>query len=192
MAVPYRIKILVFWMAVGILSVCGINHAFAHDDLPIEEPAEASRMTIEQIINRLGPISRPEHPRPDRFRASWLNLNGVWEFAFDSEDKKITQGWDSWQKLDGKIVVPFCPESVLSGVYDKRLHSVCWYARNFDIPESLLKNRLLLHFGAVDYRAKVWLNGEYLGEHQGGYDPFQFEISKMAKPENNRLKKQIP
>ena len=79
--------------------------------------------------------------------------------------------WQALPNLPDRIVVPFCPESRYSGVYDEGFHSVCWYARSFEVPGALRGSRTLLHFGAVDYRAEVWLNGVRLGDHEGGYDP---------------------
>jgi beta-galactosidase/beta-glucuronidase len=138
--------------------------------------------SIESIIDEYGEVPRPEHPRPDRVRAYWLNLNGVWDFAFDPSDSGSPE-----KQLDGKIVVPFCPESVLSGVYDEELHTICRYARSFDVPENMQGKRILLNFGAVDYRTDVWLNGHHLGQHVGGYDSFSFDITDVVKPTGNRL-----
>jgi hypothetical protein len=143
--------------------------------------------SIESILDELGPVPRPEHPRPDQYRPLWHNLNGVWEFAFDPADAGRQENWNDGRKLEGRIIVPFCPESQLSGVYDEGLHPLCWYARSFDVPEDLRGRRLRLHFGAVDYRADVWLNGSHLGQHVGGYDPFDFEVTGIIKPTGNRL-----
>ncbi|MCE5322203.1 beta-galactosidase [bacterium] len=138
--------------------------------------------SVESIIDELGGVPCPEHPRPDRVRPDWLNLNGVWEFAFDPDDA------GSFDKpLDGRIVVPFCPESVLSGVYDEELHTICRYARTFDLPDNMIGKRVLLHFGAVDHECDVWLNGVHLGKHTGGYDSFAFDITDIIKPTGNRL-----
>ena len=145
------------------------------------------RRTIASILAELGPVPHPEHPRPDRLREPWQNLNGMWEFAFDPQDAGLRQGWKDGRTLPGKIIVPFCPESLLSGVYDEGFHIVCWYARTFDVAEALRGGRILLHFGAVDYRADVWLNGRQLGRHEGGYDPFEFDITNAIKPSGNRL-----
>ena len=145
------------------------------------------RRTIDEIMAELGPVPRPEHPRPDRLRPNWLNLNGVWEFAFDPQDVGLQEGWNDSRPLPGRIVVPFCPESLLSGVYDEDFHPLCWYARRFDVPETLRGQRVLLHFGSVDYRTDVWLNGQHLGRHAGGYDPFQFNVTGVVKPSDNRL-----
>jgi beta-galactosidase/beta-glucuronidase len=139
------------------------------------------------ITEGLGPTPRPEHPRPDQFRTQWLNLNGVWEFTFDVRDEGLNSGWCDGRPLDRQILVPFCPESKLSGIHDEELHTVCWYARSFDLPEMLRQKRLLLHFGAVDYRASVWLNGHFLGSHTGGYDPFAFDVTRCIRATGNRL-----
>jgi beta-galactosidase/beta-glucuronidase len=136
----------------------------------------------ESIIDEYGECPRPEHPRPDRLRKNWLNLNGVWEFEFDPEDKGSHD-----KPLECRIVVPFCPESVLSGVYDEDLHTYCWYAREFDVPKNMRNGRILLHFGAVDHECDVWLNGEHLGRHIGGYDSFSFDITDNIKHSGNRL-----
>ena len=142
--------------------------------------------SIESILAELGPVPRPEHPLPDQYRPLWHNLNGVWEFAFDPADTGRKENWNDGRKLAGRIVVPFCPESQLSGVHDEGLHPLCWYARSFDVPEDLRGRRLRLRFGAVDYRTDVWLNGIHLGQHEGGYDPFDFELTGI-KPTGNRL-----
>ncbi len=149
--------------------------------------APASR-SVDSIIKELGAVPRPEHPRPDKYRSDWQNLNGVWEFAFDREGVGQHEKWQLKEKLGGQqIVVPFPPESVLSGVHDEGIHPRCWYARNFDLPDVLRGRRLLLHFGAVDYRSEVWLNGQCLGSHEGGYDPFEFDATSIVKPAGNRL-----
>ena len=144
--------------------------------------------SVDSIIGELGEVPRPEHPRPDRCRERWHNLNGVWEFIFDPDDTGLKKNRHEVPTLGEKrIVVPFAPESALSGVHDEGFHSVCWYARNFDLHEELEGQRLLLHFGAVDYSADVWLNGKHLGSHAGGYDPFDFEVTAAVKPAGNRL-----
>lgn len=145
------------------------------------------RRSIEAIIEELGPIPRPEHPRPDAYRSKWANLNGVWEFAFDPRDEGLSASWQNGQTLRSRVVVPFCPESQLSGIFDEGFHKLCWYARGFDLPESLQGSRILLHFGAVDYRTDVWLNGNRIGQHTGGYDSFAFDITSAMKPTGNRL-----
>ena len=132
-------------------------------------------------------VPRPEHPRPDRRRDDWLSLNGVWTFAWDEADRGRDEGWADGRDLPLTVRVPFCPESALSGVHDEELHATCWYTRGFDVPAGLQGRRLLLHFGAVDYEAEVWLNGRLLGRHVGGYDPFQFDVTALLKAQDNRL-----
>jgi hypothetical protein len=166
---------------------------------PIAEPPASPgapglpSRSLDSIVQEVGTVPRPEHPRPDKYRDKWHNLNGVWEFAFDREDRGQRERWQDRPDLSGqKIVVPFPPESVLSGVHDEACMSLmrrplCWYARNFDLPDAIRGRRLLLHFGAVDYRAEVWLNGLRLGDHEGGYDPFDFDVTNLVKPTGNRL-----
>jgi beta-galactosidase/beta-glucuronidase len=118
----------------------------------------------------------PEYPRPQMTRDLWLNLNGLWEYAILSGDDIEPQHYQ------GYILVPFAVESALSGVGkplqpDQHL----WYRRSFLIPDDWKNQRVLLHFGAVDWRAKVWCNGQYVGEHQGGYDPFSFELTTYLR-----------
>lgn len=154
----------------------------------IQNPKEFGlKNSVDSVIKVLGPVPRPEHPRPDLFRENWMNLNGRWEFAFDPNDSGLSEGWNEAKVLSGQIVVPFCPESILSGINDKSPHNVCWYAHSFDVGETLVKDRLRLHFGAVDYRADVWLNGIHMGQHEGGYDPFDFDVTKIIKRKDNRL-----
>lgn len=111
------------------------------------------------------------HPRPIFSRERWKSLNGTWEFAFSSAEQPNRVQWE------GPIEVPFPPESPRSGVHDRTFHPVIWYRRTFDVPAEWRGERLILHFGAVDYRASVWLNGVHLGEHEGGHTPFHFDVT---------------
>lgn len=117
-------------------------------------------------------ISRPEHPMPNRMRDEWINLNGVWEFEIDNEVSGIEKEYYKRDSLTAAINVPFCPESELSGVNNKDFMNCVWYRRSFSVPEEYLKKRVLIHFGAVDYHATVYINGERIGEHKGGYSSF--------------------
>ncbi|MBE5786167.1 MAG: glycoside hydrolase family 2 [Clostridiales bacterium] len=125
-------------------------------------------------------IMRPEHPRPDRVRAQWKTLNGEWAFAFDREKMGRKEKWQKEGNFDLKIQVPFCYQSQLSGINSQEHCDVVWYARDVEIPEDMLSQRQLLHFGAVDYKADVWLDGQYLGGHEGGYTPFTFDITDVT------------
>ncbi|MBW3623769.1 MAG: glycoside hydrolase family 2 [Armatimonadetes bacterium] len=130
---------------------------------------------------------RPEYPRPMLVREDWLNLNGVWEFAFDDADEGLREQWHTLPQLDRRILVPFAYQTELSGIHDKGIHEVVWYARNFDAPEAWRGQDLLLHFGTVDYRATVWVNGEEVGHNQGGHVPFSFDIAPYVKDGANRI-----
>jgi beta-galactosidase/beta-glucuronidase len=132
-------------------------------------------------------IPRPEYPRPQFVRTEWLNLNGEWEFAFDDANKGREMGWHFGLPLDKRIIVPYPYQSELSGINDKSIHENVWYTRHFEIPPAWRGRNILLHFGAVDYRAILWINGQEVGHNQGGHVPFQFNISPYLSHETNRL-----
>jgi beta-galactosidase/beta-glucuronidase len=132
-------------------------------------------------------LPRPEYPRPQFVRREWLNLNGEWEFAFDDANKGREMGWHFGLPLDKRIIVPFPYQSELSGINDKSVHENVWYARDFEVPADWRGQNVLLHFGAVDYRAIVWINGKEVGHNQGGHVPFQFNISPYLTIGKNRL-----
>ncbi len=118
----------------------------------------------------------PEYPRPQMARPKWTNLNGLWDYAIRGKDV------DRPSQFDGQLLVPFPVESALSGVKravtpEQRL----WYRRTFTA-QPARGTRLLLHFDAVDWRAEVWVNGKAVGTHEGGYDPFTFDITDALKP----------
>lgn len=132
-------------------------------------------------------IPRPEHPRPDFERKNWINLNGEWQFEIDNSRSGLEKGWISGREFSRRIIVPFPPESSLSGIGEKDFMESVWYKRFFDVPDQWLDNRILLHFGAVDHRATVWVNGYKAGAHKGGYTPFTFDITKLVRPEDNEV-----
>jgi hypothetical protein len=107
-------------------------------------------------------IPRPEYPRPQFARDDWLCLNGTWQFECDPGDPGIDRGLLQ-QELAGEIVVPFCPESPLSGIGDPGFHQAVWYRRRFSVPDAWRGRRLLLHFQAVDHDTTVWVNGTEAG-----------------------------
>ncbi|WP_077534332.1 glycoside hydrolase family 2 protein [Massiliimalia massiliensis] len=132
-------------------------------------------------------IPRAEYPRPDFQREIWLNLNGTWNFTFDDKNCGEKERWYMHGTFEREILVPFCYQSQLSGINEQELHEVVWYCRKFQIPRQMEGKRIILHFGAVDYICRVWLNGSFLGEHQGGHTPFSFEITNFLTDEKNVL-----
>ncbi len=121
----------------------------------------------------------PEYPRPQLRRDSFLNLNGRWQYAIRSDASAP-------DPFDGEIVVPYSPESLLSGVNRRVMPGdTLWYRRTFTLPEGFCRDRVLLHFGAVDQCCRVFVNGELTGEHQGGYLPFTCDVTdSLAEGEN--------
>jgi beta-galactosidase/beta-glucuronidase len=119
-------------------------------------------------------------------RRAWSNLDGTWAFRHDDEDAGLGAGWSSGFPESRDIVVPFPPESVASGVDEPGFHPVVWYARTItraDVHNAGLSPdapRLILHFGAVDYRASVWIDGAFVGEHEGGHTPFSFDVTPLV------------
>ncbi|HYJ67370.1 MAG TPA: LamG-like jellyroll fold domain-containing protein [Nocardioidaceae bacterium] len=125
--------------------------------------------------DQVGPDNAlPEYPRPQLTRPRWVNLNGVWQFAPAADGDSVP----SDQDLDERILVPYPVESALSGIM--RSEERMWYRRTFDVPAGWhvgRDERLILHFGAVDYDAKVWVNGELVTTHRGGYDGFDVDVT---------------
>src|SRR5712692_939771 len=135
-----------------------------------------------------GAVPRAEHPQPQFIRDSWLNLNGEWQFEFDDKNAGLAENWGSSERpFSRKITVPFCFESPLSGIGDTSFHPWVWYRRTFTLPPEWKGKRVLLHFGAVDYRAQAWVNGKLAGSHEGGHVPFAFEIRPLLVSGENTV-----
>ena len=131
-------------------------------------------------------IPRPEHPKPQFVRQSWLNLNGQWQFEKDDSKSGIARGlYKKGVLLSNEITVPFCPESSLSGIgYTDFMYGV-WYKKIVTINE--LSERTVLHFGAVDYKCTVYVNGTEVGKHTGGYVSFSFDITDALVDGDNEI-----
>lgn len=132
-------------------------------------------------------IPRPEYPRPQFVRPGWMNLNGIWQFEIDHGASGRARGLVEKEELNSRILVPFCPESDLSGVGYKDFMLAVWYRRTFTLPREATGKRVLLHFGAVDYKCEAWVNGQSVGVHEGGYASFAFEITSVLKEGENTL-----
>ena len=133
-------------------------------------------------------IPRPEHPKPQFMRSNWQNLNGTWEFTIDQSCSGIPRGLYAVDApFDREITVPFCPESELSGIGHKDFLYGVWYRRTVELTEEQCSGRVVLHFGAVDYEARVWVNGREVGCHRGGYVSFSFDITDYVNPGENTV-----
>jgi len=120
------------------------------------------------------------YPRPLLVREAWTSLDGPWLFAFDDDDKGLSEHWFSPEKsamFSREIIVPFPPESIASGIADTGNHPIVWYRREIDVPDRDCGERAMLHFGAVDQDARVWVDGSLVVEHQGGQTGFSVDIT---------------
>lgn len=150
-----------------ILGLISIASANGQDSKPTLQTRWAKDLNPDRPL--------PEYPRPMMERPAWFSLNGRWQWAEAKEGEAPPSG----KELPGKIVVPFPIESSLSGVQEQ--HERIWYRRQFEAPKLAAEGRLLLHFGAVDWEATVYVNGKQVGTHRGGYDGFTFDITDALK-----------
>lgn len=133
------------------------------------------------------PASDVDHPRPQLVRDGWTDLSGPWQFAFDDQAQGITEQWQRRDDpFDRTIVVPFPFESPASGIGDTGYHRVVWYRRTFTAV-ARPGRRVLLHFGAVDYRAQVWVNGHAVVAHEGGHTPFSADITSALAADGDQV-----
>ena len=133
-------------------------------------------------------IPRPEYPRPQLARATWMNLNGEWEFEKDPARNGKSKKWFCDKEFSMKINVPFCMESVLSGIGDTEFCDCVWYRREVEVDGSWLENgkHVILNIGACDYRTTVYVNGTRTGfDHLGGYVSFSVDVTAQLKAGKN-------
>lgn len=131
-------------------------------------------------------VPRPEFPQPQWEREAWISLNGDWKFRFDTEDAGLRAGWfQAAQNWEQTIKVPYAWETPLSGIGVTEFRERAWYQRSFAVPAEWLQRRTLLRFGAVDYRAEVWVNGTLAGSHEGGQVPFALDITGLVRAGDN-------
>ncbi len=129
-----------------------------------------------------GEVPRGEYPRPQFERADWLCLNGEWTCEFDYSHSGLERGWQQSQGFDKRIVVPFCPESSLSGLQHNDFVEDFWYQRFIEIPAEWQGRRVHLNFGAVYYEAEVYIDGQFAIRHIGGSSSFSTDITRLVKP----------
>ncbi len=132
-------------------------------------------------------IPRPEHPNPQWERRNWTNLNGEWLFEIDNVRSGEFRGLQNADTLSDKIILPFCPESELSGIGNKDFMFCVWYKKVLTFTENDLSgNRVIFHIGAADFETRVWVNGQSAGlPHVGGYTSFEYDITKLLKAGDN-------
>jgi beta-galactosidase/beta-glucuronidase len=133
-------------------------------------------------------ILRSEYPRPQLVREdNWINLNGEWDFVFDDFNIGLKEKWfkkEALKKFDKKIIIPFCFQSKLSGINSTDFHDIFWYRKEFIIPKKFHNKKTLIHFGAVDFSCIVYINGQYIGSHRGGYIGFSVDITEFLEEIN--------
>lgn len=133
---------------------------------------------VRGTIERMPDIDVSTYPRPQLVRKHWIDLQGTWGFAYDDGARGREERWELREDVFSRsIVVPFPPESSLSGIGDTGFHPVVWYRRAFEVLPMGHRKRMLLHFGAVDYQAEVWVNGQHVASHTGGQTPFTADIT---------------
>ena len=142
-----------------------------------------TRPQLDEGARDINSLSTPktEHPRPQFFRSDWLNLNGRWQFETDRGDSGLERGLCG-RDLSEVILVPFAPESQASGIGDTDFLQAVWYRREVDVPHEWTGKRVILHFGAVDHDATVWVNGVEVVRHRGGFSSFSADITAAAAP----------
>ncbi|WP_444684433.1 glycoside hydrolase family 2 protein [Alkalicoccus luteus] len=132
--------------------------------------------------------NRMEYPRPQFYREDWKSLNGEWQFSYDDDNAGEKEAWFAPDKtLERTIQVPFSYQTEKSGIAETDFHDNVWYKRSFTIPGSWSGKKVKLHFGAVDYRTWVWVNGSYAGFHEGGHVPFSFTIDHLLHDGENEV-----
>ncbi|HEX2982524.1 MAG TPA: beta galactosidase jelly roll domain-containing protein, partial [Ignavibacteriales bacterium] len=158
-----------------VLLACFAASVYGQTDAKKWQPAQNPIMT--PWASEVSPENTlPEYPRPAMQREKWMNLNGLWDFTIQPKSVKYAE------KYDKQILVPFPIESALSGVKGRVTpDDRAWYKKTFTIPENLKNQNYLLHFGAVDFEAEVYVNGKLAGTHKGGYDNFSFDITSLLK-----------
>ncbi len=143
--------------------------------------AVAAGLLMGLNVQASGAVPRPEYPRPQFERSEWVNLNGEWSYTLDLNSVGLEKGYRSSDGFDGKILVPFSPESKLSGVEYKDFVTGIWYQRKITVPQAWTGRNIRLNFGAVYYESDVFIDGKFVGRHFGGTSSFSFDITPFVK-----------
>src|SRR5205085_11148189 len=155
---------------------------------PWGAPAPRRRTSTGGQENGMSEMRDAMHPRPQLTRARWIDLAGAWGFAYDDAGRGLEEGWPAREDVYTRtITVPFPPESPASGIGETGFHPVVWYRRTVRAPRQDAGRRLLLHCGAVDYRAQVWVNGHLVASHEGGHTPFSADITSVLRPDADQV-----
>lgn len=129
-----------------------------------------------------------DYPRPQMVRKEWRDLNGIWQFRFDDSDLGEREEWYKGFEGEKDIVVPYSYETAMSGIQEEAFHPNIWYQRKLDINKAEWKNKeIILHFEGSDYRTKVWINGQFVGIHEGGYTRFSFPVTSCLNWKDDRV-----
>ena len=139
-------------------------------------------LLLSFTVNATNDIPRPEYPRPQFERTEWINLNGTWTYEFDLSNSGKNRKLFEAKSFNNTITVPFCPESKLSGVSYTDFINQMWYQRSLSIPAEWQGKKILLNFGAVDYFAEIFIDGEFVDNHCGGSSSFSIDLTQSVKP----------
>ncbi len=144
--------------------------------------AAALCLAFPAVAGASDSMPRPEYPRPQFVREDWVNLNGTWSYEFDFSRSGMDRRLFESDGFDGSITVPFAPQSELSGVGFKDFIPEMWYHRTISVPDGWAGKRIILHFGAVDYIASIYIDGKIAGRHWGGSSSFDVDITRLVNP----------
>jgi beta-galactosidase/beta-glucuronidase len=161
-------------LAIKLLEWCKME-----DSMGQERTSESNASSASTSVREISTKAKPgTYPRPQLRRDSWMSLNGPWDFALEPNHRWTHPIEVVWDRV---ILVPFSPETARSGVGETGFIEACWYRRVIEPPQLSMNERLLLHFGAVDYQATVWVDGSLAGQHEGGYTPFTVDITEWVR-----------
>ena len=128
------------------------------------------------------------HPRPQLRRDRWIDLNGTWGFAYDDDARGVDERWQEKEEIFSRTIqVPYPPESSASGIGDTGFHAIVWYRRTFEVAAEDIEKRLILHCGAIDYYAQIWVNGSLVAWHEGGQTPISVDITSTLRPSGKQV-----